>query len=532
MAAFIPSSPLRYQQKHGQRAQIQPIAISRIRPDVTSTSIHALPPVASFLRPVAGACRTAAASSTTLSIVALLLGIFVGRISKRSRRERLISSTDAEVPQSSTFRAELDQSIVTSSDFSHEGSTPVWLNFALARMWGLFQKSTKRLVSDTMQPILDETEKPDFVKAIRVKKFIPGRQAPVIQSVRRLPSRSLSEVQYAMRGLFSSTSVTEFEVDVAFGERAFSFPVTMENLDVDANLWISSSLAPYEPYCTGVKYALLDFPKITFEMTIANVIPITAVPLLRKLFFRIITQEAPKELILPNMECLDFTPTQVEAAKKLIRESVIRDSMSEEELKGKFPEQWSLFEALDIDGNKLLTVDEIRAGLIDWGYTSADPNQAFDQLDVNSDGKVSFLEFVKNWPSLEASFVPSVYSGELIGLLRQAKGLKMGPFGGDPVAILRLNGQEVVSKRDSQTSVVGDRGNPVWMQTFDFRCSDPSTEELEVVVQSGNFLSGGKEIGKTTLPLRQFLNRRNQKVKVNLEPAGTLWLDMSYAEFV
>ena len=470
-----------------------------------------------------------------ISIATLLIGFVVGRWSKRSdRQQRLISNVEGSTASSSSMRSSAASLLDENQDeetSNYEGVTPVWLNFALSRMWGLFQKNTRRLVNDTMQPVLDETELPDFVKSIQVSRFVPGRQSPLIQSVRRLPSRSLNEVQYAMRGIFSSTSVTDFDVAMEVAGKALTVPVTMENLDVDAKIWVAYSLAPYEPFLTGVKYGLLEPPKVTFEMTVAKLLPITAVPILRKIFFRVITQEVPKDFLLPNTQFLDFTPPDVKEARTRSPTDVPAVATTEE-LQQLYPEQWALFDALDLDNNDSLSPVELFAGLKDWGYTADDAMDSFELLDVDKNGQISFPEFIARWPSLEASFVPSRYRGEMIGILRHASDIKTSILGGDPVAIMRLNGQEVRTKRDSQTSVVGTRGDPVWMQAFDFKCSDPEHEELEIIIEDGSLLGRGRQLAEATLPIAEYTQRGNQQVKVSLEPEGSLLLDLSYAEFV
>ena len=218
--------------------------------------------------------------------------------------------------------------------------------------------------------------------------------------------------------------------------------------------------------------------------------------------------------------------------QQLKLEEDLRAMNDEEQLKERYPEQWALFDSLDLDNSGRLNRAEIFAGLKDWGYTAEDASDSFDMLDTDKTGRVSLAEFIKGWPKLEASFVPSRYRGELIGLLRQAKDIKTNLLGGDPVAVLRVSGQEMRTKRDSQTSVVGNRGAPVWMQTFDFKCTDPNVEDLEIVVESGSLLGGGKVLAQKTVSLRDYAKLRNQKVKIDLEPQGSVWLDLSYAEFV
>lgn len=435
-------------------------------------------------------------------------------------------------------------------DYYAGGGTPVWINFALARVWALFQKNTKRLISDTFQPILDESEKPDFCTDVQLTRFVPGKQSPRVQSVRRLPSRAMSQVHYATRVIFTSTSITDFDVYVSFPNLpSFAIPVRMENLDVDATFWIASTLAPYEPFCTQVEYALLETPKVSFDIFLFRVLPITAWPVLRKLFVRIMTKEIPQEFRLPNTVRLDFKPMHIQQAQQRQDQELNDEGDADDEtLRQQFPEQWSLFDAMDLDGNGSLSTAEISRGLQDWGYTEHTALEIFEQLDRNSDNKVSFVEFCQLWPSLQESLdaIPSNYAGELIVFLRKAKhdlaplspsnALRFGRS--DPSVRLRLNGQEEASKQDSQTTGGGESGKPVWMQAFGFKCSEPESEELEVILEERGlpflkrFNKEPEIIATAKIPLKGLAERSNKKLKVNLEPQGSMWLDLSYAEFV
>ena len=55
-------------------------------------------------------------------------------------------------------------------------------------------------------------------------------------------------------------------------------------------------------------------------------------------------------------------------------------------------------------------------------------------------------------------------------------------FLSDPHCILTIGQQEVRSKRDSDTSIRGKAGNPVWNQDFFFLIEDPFTQKLVVQV--------------------------------------------------
>lgn len=455
-------------------------------------------------------------------LVGYLLGRFTGSGSGNTNR-RLTNAADVALTSFSD------------TDADENGATPLWINYTLARMWSLFQKNTKLLIQNTIQPVLDETPKPDFLKAVQVLQFMPGRQAPIVQSLRRLPSRALSEVQYAIRIRLASSSVASFQVDVGFGRFQFPVTATLQNLDVDANCWVGLVLAPYEPFCTSVQYALLESPRVSFDMTVAGFIPITAIPVLRSFFFRVLTEEIPKQFIFPKTVLLDFTPEHIRRSRAgYSATGKSYDEMTEEDLIKENPEQWALFDSLDLDGGGSLSGVELFVGLKDWGYTAEDASKSFAKLDLNNDDSVSFREFCQMWPMLASSFIPNRYEGVLTVFLRRAEGLPRARFGStDPCVRFRLNEQEVDSKLRSQTLGDNSPGRSAWMETFNLNCLDATEEELEVIVLEKSRWSPFKNqaIAKATIPLTNLTKVRNYRMCTKLEPEGTIWLDLSYADY-
>lgn len=185
--------------------------------------------------------RLAKPNPPMLLLLAVFVGFFFGRLTGQRSGAQRVSNVPLE-PGANL----LDESEGDTAEDDEEGYTPLWLNYALARMWALFQRNTKRLISDVLQPVLDESEYPPFVTDVRVTDFTPGRRSPYFRSFRRLPSRSLAEVQYSINTLFASTLTMEFEVDVVpYKDVKLTIPVTMRNLDFDALWWTSAGLTPY-----------------------------------------------------------------------------------------------------------------------------------------------------------------------------------------------------------------------------------------------------------------------------------------------
>jgi hypothetical protein len=274
-------------------------------------------------------------------------------------------------------------------------------------------------------------------------------------------------------------------------------------------------------------------------MTVAGFIPITALPILKTFFFKIVTEEIPKEFLFPKTVKLDFTPETVSTERtEILKESAKQmDQLTDEQLAERHPEQWSLFDAIDLDGSGCLSGVELYAGLQDWGYTAEDASQSFAKMDLDSDNKITFREFVRMWPKLAESFVPSQYKGALTVSLKRGENIPEPRVGeSDPYVRLRLGNQAVQSKRDSESSVDGARGAPVWVESFDINVMDPKNDTLEVAIMEGSRWQfpprKGQVIAKANVELGSFLKRPTQKLKIQLEPQGYMRLDLSYAEFV
>jgi hypothetical protein len=81
------------------------------------------------------------------------------------------------------------------------GDNALWLNLSLfPSAWRLFRKNTATLISQTLQPILDKVELPDFIKRVEIRALTIGSRPPLVRKIRRLPSRARSELQYRCGG--------------------------------------------------------------------------------------------------------------------------------------------------------------------------------------------------------------------------------------------------------------------------------------------------------------------------------------------
>ena len=76
------------------------------------------------------------------------------------------------------------------------------------------------------------------------------------------------------------------------------------------------------------------------------------------------------------------------------------------------------------------------------------------------------------------------YAGELSVTLVDARKLDYDLYGKtDPYIVLSLGDQEIKSNKNSQTTVIGPPGAPIWNQDFQLLVVDPQKQKLGVKVR-------------------------------------------------
>ncbi|XP_078446336.1 calcium-dependent lipid-binding protein-like [Wolffia australiana] len=91
------------------------------------------------------------------------------------------------------------------------------------------------------------------------------------------------------------------------------------------------------------------------------------------------------------------------------------------------------------------------------------------------------------------------FLGELSVTLVDARNVPYVSFAKtDPYVVLNLGDQEIRSKRNSQTTVIGPPGKPIWNQDFHLLVSDPRKEKLHIQVRDSfgfsDFTVGAGEV--------------------------------------
>nr|GEW11046.1 tricalbin-3 isoform X1 [Tanacetum cinerariifolium] len=133
------------------------------------------------------------------------------------------------------------------------------------------------------------------------------------------------------------------------------------------------------------------------------------------------------------------------------------------------------------------------------------------------------------------------FVGELSVTLVDARKLSYAFFGkSDPYVILRLGDQVIRSKKNSQTTVIGAPGEPIWNQDFYMLVTNPRKQKLSIQVK--DFLgladttvgSGEVDLGslKDTVPTDKIVALRGGWGLFRKRYAGEILLRLTYKAYV
>lgn len=335
-------------------------------------------------------------------------------------------------------------------------------------------------MKDVLQPVLDEMEFPDFVQSVSITGLTLGESPALVRKIKRLPSRSLSEIQYqfGVRLVGDKDGQIEMKAVVRIPgiRKDVAIPLTVSFLDIDAKVWVGFTVIPYQPWISFAQWALMKMPKVKLKVQVAKHIPITTIPVLSNVLMKILTEDIPREFLFPKTKQIDLIEddsTIVDAGKTLFASRGIKvglEDAAEELLRAKFPDLVSLFDSLDVNDDGVLNAVELSDGLIEWGYASeADRKLITNLVDVNDDSVIELREFISAWGDLQSIFVPRRFRGVISGILLKAEGLRVPTFGAtDPYVVLQVGSQSSRSKKNKSTSKTGKgKGRAVWNEVSD-----------------------------------------------------------------
>ncbi|KAG8365741.1 hypothetical protein BUALT_Bualt17G0003400 [Buddleja alternifolia] len=135
----------------------------------------------------------------------------------------------------------------------------------------------------------------------------------------------------------------------------------------------------------------------------------------------------------------------------------------------------------------------------------------------------------------------SDFAGELSVTLLDARKLNYVFYGKtDPYVILQLGDQRIRSKRNSQTTVIGPPGEPIWNQDFHMLVANPMKEKLFIQVKDSlgftDLTVGTAEVDlgslKDTVPSDRIVVLRGGWSPLGKRSAGEILLRLTYKAYV
>ncbi|CAI5950417.1 unnamed protein product [Closterium sp. NIES-64] len=350
------------------------------------------------------------------------------------------------------------------------------------QVFRIYRTGLERWMVGILQPLIDETPKPRGVQRVRIKQFFLGDEPPSLRSIERRTSRRGNDLQYyvgvgyhvqpyhavqsdaavyhvahpachplsyhvGVRYTGGMRMLLEVPVDVSMGLSAIPLtvpiPVGVRNFDVDAEVWVRLKLIPVEPWVGALTWAFVSMPKV--KLTLAPF----RVPL--SCFFDLCL--SPVRMChpccchrgthasthLPVMISPSPSPPAIPFLSRYLQ------ALLTEELPARF-----------------LRPNSKEVDLLKDRPLPPDPAQREFREGQVASGTLGF-------------------AGELQVTVIAAQRVINLPLGdSDPYVVLELGQQVARSKRNSETSLVGPAGYPIWNQDFVLLVLDPTLQRLSV----------------------------------------------------
>ncbi|XP_031495210.1 calcium-dependent lipid-binding protein-like [Nymphaea colorata] len=149
--------------------------------------------------------------------------------------------------------------------------------------------------------------------------------------------------------------------------------------------------------------------------------------------------------------------------------------------------------------------------------------------------------FPEDFRAAEVHDGNSDFAGELSVTLVDAQKLAYVPIGKtDPYVVLTLGNQVICSKRNSQTTVIGPPGAPIWNQDFHMLVDDPRQQQLCIQVKDSfgfaDYTIGTGEVElshlQDTVPTDRIISLRGGWGVFSKGTSGEILLRLTYKAYV
>ncbi|KHG30702.1 Extended synaptotagmin-1 [Gossypium arboreum] len=326
-----------------------------------------------------------------------------------------------------------------------------WVNMVLGKLWKVYRGGIENWIIGLLQPVIDNLNKPDYVQRVEIKQFSLGDEPLSVRNVERRTSRRVNDLQYQIGLRYTGGARMLLMLTLKFGIIPIVVPVGIRDFDIDGELWVKLRLIPTEPFVGAVSWAFVSLPKIKFELSPFRLFNLMG----------IVLQLASKILMdisFSLLFCMRRTIPAIPVLSMFLRKLLTVD----------LPRLFVRPKKIVLDFQNGKAVGPVANGL-----------------------KSGEIQEEKN-----KDFV-----GELSVTLVDARKLFYVFYGKtDPYVTLSLGDQVIRSKRNSQTTIIGPPGEPIWNQDFHLLVANHRKEKLCIQVKDSlGFLDLTIGTGETIL---------------------------------
>lgn len=142
-----------------------------------------------------------------------------------------------------------------------------WVNMVLGKLWKVYRAGIENWIIGSLQPVIDDLKKPDYVEKVEIKQFSLGEEPLSVRSVERRTSRRINDLQYQIGLRYTGGARMLLMLSLKFGIIPVVVPVGVRNFDIDGELWVKLRLIPTEPWVGAVSWAFVSLPKIKLDLS-------------------------------------------------------------------------------------------------------------------------------------------------------------------------------------------------------------------------------------------------------------------------
>uniref|UniRef100_A0A6N2LTP2 C2 domain-containing protein n=1 Tax=Salix viminalis TaxID=40686 RepID=A0A6N2LTP2_SALVM len=334
-----------------------------------------------------------------------------------------------------------------------------WVNMVLGKLWKVYRGGIENWLIGLLQPVIDDLKKPDYVERVEIKQFSLGDEPLSVRNVERRTSRRVNDLQYQIGLRYTGGARMLLMLSLKFSIIPIVLPVSVRDFDIDGELWVKLRLIPTEPWVGAVSWAFVSIPKIKFELSPFRL-------------FNLMEVRPSQSFKLNMVRWLRMHPDGIVG---------FRRGGALQMIKSVHPVNYRE-DFISFDNNnsrmhqrrrfltKLLTADLPRLFVRPKKIVLDFQNGKAVGPVANESGEMQ---------GGNEDFV-----GELSVTLVDARKLSYVLSGKtDPYVILSLGDQIMRSKKNSQTTVIGRPGEPIWNQDFHMLVANPRKQKLSIQVK-------------------------------------------------